>query len=111
MKIETANMTYVCETIGIGGWLPMSTLINPPPLVINGLHYVDFPHQMRKFMLNLASGEPLSLVQELPCFVNTIKMKLMLVTDFDLCVHDLISGCLFHIFMVELCRCQLFCYL
>jgi hypothetical protein len=29
---------------------------------------------MRKFLLNLAPGETLSLVQELPCFDNLIKM-------------------------------------
>jgi hypothetical protein len=29
---------------------------------INGIHCVEFPHQMRKFVLNLALGEPLALV-------------------------------------------------
>jgi hypothetical protein len=66
---------------------------------------------MRKFLLNLAPGEPLSLVQELPHFDNTIKIKPMLVSVIDLCVHDMISGCMFHAFRVELCQCQLFFYL
>jgi hypothetical protein len=96
MKTETTKMTFVCELVGIGGWPPISTWINPPPLGRNGLHCIEFPHQMRKFLLNLASGEPLALVQELPCFDNTIKLKLLLVSSLDLCVHDLISGFLFH---------------
>jgi len=43
------------------GWPPISTWINLPS-GSNGIHYVEFPHQMRKFLLNLASGEPLALV-------------------------------------------------
>jgi hypothetical protein len=62
-------------------------------------------------MLNLALGETLSLVQDLPRFDNMIKLKLLLVSTLDLCFHDLISGCLFHEVRVELCRCQLFFYL
>jgi hypothetical protein len=66
---------------------------------------------MRTFLLNLASGEPLSLVQELPCFDNMIKLELLLVISLDLCVHDLISGFFFHAIWVELCHCELFLYL
>jgi hypothetical protein len=51
---------------------------------------------MRKFLLNLAIGEPLALVQELPRFDNTIKLKLLLASTLDLCIHDIISGCMFH---------------
>jgi hypothetical protein len=66
---------------------------------------------MRKFLLNLAPGEPLALVKELPHFDNMIKLKLLLAISLDLCVHDMISGFLFHAVMVEICQCQLFCYL
>jgi hypothetical protein len=66
---------------------------------------------MRKFLLNLALGEPLSLVQELLFFDNPINLDPLLVISFDLCVHDLIIGCMFHIVKVELYWFQLFCYL
>ena len=54
------------EPVGKGGRPPISIWINPPSLLRNGFHYIEFPHQMRKFLLNLAPGEPLALVQELP---------------------------------------------
>jgi hypothetical protein len=54
------------ELVGIGGWPPISTWINTPPLGSNGIHCVEFPHQVRKLLLDLALGEPLSLVYELP---------------------------------------------
>jgi hypothetical protein len=91
-----AKMKNACALVGIGGWPPISTWINPPPLGINGLHCIEFPHQLRKFMLNLAPGEPLALVQELPCFDNPIKLDPLLVSSIDLCIHNLISGCMFH---------------
>ena len=50
------------EPVGKGGWPLISIWINPPCLGINGLHCVEVPHQMRKFLLNLAPGEPLALV-------------------------------------------------
>jgi len=53
-------------------------------------------------MLNLAPSEPLALVQALPCFDNTIKLKLLLASSLDLCAHDLISGCMFHAVMVDI---------
>jgi hypothetical protein len=62
-----------------------------------------------KFLLNLASGEPLSLVQEFPCLDNPIKLDPLLVSALDLCVHYLISGGLFHAVMVEICYFHLFC--
>jgi hypothetical protein len=96
----------VFRASGIGGWPPISTWINPPSLGRNGLHCVEFPHQMRKFRLNLASGEPLALVQELPCFDDSIKMDPFLSSALDLCVHNLIIGFLLHAVRVELCWCQ-----
>jgi hypothetical protein len=68
-----------------------------PPLGRNGIHCIEYPHQMRKFLLNVAPGEPLALVQELPRFDNSIKLKLMLVSFLDLCIHDMISGFMFHV--------------
>jgi hypothetical protein len=79
------------EPVGKGGWPPISTWINPPSLGSNGLHCVEFPHQMRKFLLNLAPGEPLALVQELPCFDNSIKLDPLLSSALDLCVHNMIT--------------------
>jgi hypothetical protein len=93
-----------------GGWPLISTWINPPSLERNGLHCVEFPHQMRKFLLNLAPGEPLALVQELPCFDDSIKLDLLLSSALDMCFHNLITGCLLYAVGVELYWCQLFCY-
>jgi hypothetical protein len=62
-------------------------------------------------MFNLAPSETLVLVQELPCFDNTIKLKLLLASYLDLCVHDLISGLFFHATKVEIYQCKLFYYL
>jgi hypothetical protein len=66
---------------------------------------------MRKFLLNLAPGEPLALVQELPCFDNSIKLDPLLSGSLDLCVHNMIIGFFLHIVRVELYWCQLLCYL
>jgi hypothetical protein len=65
---------------------------------------------MRKFLLNLAPGEPLALVQELPFFDDSIKMVPLLSSALDLCVQNLIIGFLLYAFGVELCCCQLLCY-
>jgi hypothetical protein len=62
-------------------------------------------------MLNLAPGEPLALVQELPFFDNSIKMDPLLVSYLDLCVHNMIIGFLLYAVRVELYWCQLFFYL
>ena len=51
---------------------------------------------MRKFLLNLVPGEPLSLVQELASFDNPIQLDLLLASVFDLHVHDAICGGLFY---------------
>jgi hypothetical protein len=98
------------EPTGKGGWTSISTWINTPSLGINGLHRVEFPHQMRKFLLNLAPGEPLALVQEFPCFDDSIKLDPLLSIALDMCVHNLITGCLLYAVGVELCWHQLFCY-
>ena len=99
------------ETVGKGGWTPISIWINTPSLGINGIHCVDFPLQIRKFLLNLAPGEPLALVQELPCFDNSIKMDPLLSRALDPCVHNMITGFLLNSFRVDLCWCQLLFYL
>jgi hypothetical protein len=62
-------------------------------------------------MLNLAPGEPLALVQELPYFEDLIKMDPLLSSALDLCVHNLINGCLLCTVGVELYWCQLFFYI
>jgi hypothetical protein len=99
------------EPVGIGGRPPKSIWINMPPLGINGIHCIEFPRQMRKFLLNLVLGEPLALVQELPCFDNLIKLDPLLVSVLDLFVYNIIIGCLLYAFGVELFWCQLFFYL
>jgi hypothetical protein len=66
---------------------------------------------MMKFLLNLALGEPLALAQELPCFDNSIKLDPLLVSALDMFVHNLIIGFMLYVVKVELCSCQLFCYL
>jgi hypothetical protein len=99
------------ERVGKGGWPPISTWINNPSLGINGIHFVDFPHHMRKFLLNLAPGEPLVLVQELPCFDDSIKLDPLLSISLDLCVQNLIIGCLLHAIRVDIYWFQLLCYL
>jgi hypothetical protein len=98
------------EPIGKGGWPLISTWINPPSLGSNGLHCVEFPHQMRKCLLNLAPGEPLALVHELPFFDDSIKMDPLLSSALDLCVHNLIDGCLLYAVGFELYWCHLFYY-
>ena len=98
------------EPVGKGGWPSISIWINPPSLGRNGIHCVEFPHQMRKFLLNLAPGEPLALVEEMPYFDDSIKMDPLLSSALDLCVQNLICGCLLYAVRVELCWCQLLCY-
>jgi hypothetical protein len=97
------------EPVGIGGRPPKSIWINPPPLGSNGLHCIEFPHQMRKFLLNLAPGEPLALVQELPCFDNLIKLDPLLASALDLFVHNMITGCMLYVVGVDLFGVSLFC--
>jgi hypothetical protein len=61
-------------------------------------------------VLNMILSEPLSLVQELPFFENLIKMDPLLSSSLDLCVHNMIIGCMFHAFKVDLCSFQFFFY-
>jgi hypothetical protein len=77
---------------------------------MNGLHFIDLPHHMRKFLLNLASGEPLALVQELPYFDDSIKLDPLLSSALDMSVHNMIVGFLLYTFGVDICWCQLFFY-
>jgi hypothetical protein len=60
------------ELVGKGGWPSISTWINLPSLGINGTHYIECLHEMRKLLLNLVPGEPFALVKELACFDNSI---------------------------------------
>jgi hypothetical protein len=55
------------EPVGIGGWPPISTWINPPSLGRNGLHCVEFPRERGKHLLNLNLGELLALLEKLRC--------------------------------------------
>jgi hypothetical protein len=66
---------------------------------------------MRKFILNLAPGEPLALVQELPCFDNLINLDPLLASGLELFFHNTITGCMLYAFGVDLFWFQLFCYL
>jgi hypothetical protein len=66
---------------------------------------------MRKFLLSLALGEPLALVEELSCFDDSVKMDPLLSSSLDLCVHNMINGFLVHAVRVEFCWCQFLCYL
>jgi hypothetical protein len=62
---------------------------------------------VRKFPLNLASGEPLTLVQKFPYLDNPIKLDPLLESALELCVHYLIIGCMLRVVKVEICSCQL----
>jgi hypothetical protein len=97
------------ERVGKGGWPLIPTWINPPSLGRNGLHFIEFPCQMRKFLLNLAPGEPLTLVQEMPCFDDSIMLDPLLSSALDLCFHNLIIGFMLHAVRIDLCWCQLLC--
>jgi hypothetical protein len=109
---KTAKLeNYQNDLVGICGRPSKSIWINTPPLGINGIHCIEFPHQMRKFLLNLAPGEPLALVQELPCFDNLIKLDPLLASSLELFFHNMITRFLLYIVGVELYWCQLFFYL
>ena len=108
-KLPKLSKNYF-ELVGKGRWTPIYIWINPTLLGSNGLHCIEVPHQMRKFLLNLAPGDPLALVQELPCFNDLIKMGPLLLSALDLCVHNIIIGFLLYAVGVELYWCQLFFY-
>ena len=90
------------ELVEKGGWPLISTWINPPSLGSNGLHCIEVPHQIREFLLNLAPGEPLALVQELPYFDDSIKLDHLLSSSLDMYVNNLIIGCLLYAIGVEI---------
>jgi hypothetical protein len=99
------------ELVGIGGRTPTSIWINTPPLGINGLHCIEYPHQVRKFLLNLVPSEPLVLVQDMLCFDNSIKLDPLVSGALDLCFDNIITGCLLHEVKVDIYWCQLLCYI
>jgi len=70
------------------------------PLGINGLHCVEFLHEMGKLLLNFVPGELLALVQELANFDKSIPLDLLLVSILDMCVCDPINYGMFHVVWV-----------
>jgi hypothetical protein len=55
------------DPVGKGGWPPISTWINPPPLGINGIHCVECLGEREKCLLNLDLDELLALLEKLRC--------------------------------------------
>ena len=62
---------------------------------------------MRKFLLNLALGEPLALVKELFFFDESIKMDTLMLSNLDMCVQNMFIGFLLHAVRVDICWFQL----
>jgi hypothetical protein len=89
----------------------VSCKIITPPLGINGICFIEFPHQTRKFLFNLTLGEPLALVQELPFFDNSIKLDYLVSGSLNLCVHNFFTIFLSHAVRVDICWFQLLFYL
>jgi hypothetical protein len=58
---------------------------------------------MRNFLLNLAPSEPLALVQELPCFDDSLKLDTLIENDLDMFVYNVINGFLLYVVWVDLC--------
>ena len=52
----------------------------------------EFPHQMGALLLNLMLCEPLSWVDEFPCFENSIELEILTENALNLCFHDPING-------------------
>jgi hypothetical protein len=46
---------------------------------------------MEKLLLNLAPGEPLALVNKLPCFDDPIELYVLLAGAFHLCIYNSIN--------------------
>ena len=57
------------EPVEKGGWPPISTWINPPSLGSNGLHWIEFPGEREKHLLNLHLRELLALLDTSHCSV------------------------------------------
>jgi len=62
-KLKTAKNSklsklpeHCFEPIEKGGWPPISTWINPPSLGRNGVHFLEFPRDKEKCLLNLHLG-------------------------------------------------------
>ena len=89
----------------------MSTWISPPSLGSNGLYCIKCQEQVRKLLLNLTPSEPLALAKKLLGFDNPIELDVLLLSALHLCIHDLINGRMFQTIKVELCWCQLLCYI
>ena len=53
------------ESVGKGGWPPISTWINPTLLGSNVLYCVEFPGEREKRLLNLHLDELLALLEKL----------------------------------------------
>jgi hypothetical protein len=53
------------ELVGIGGWPPISTWINPTSLGSNGIQCVEFLGEREKHLLNLHIDELLALLEKL----------------------------------------------
>ena len=51
---------------------------------------------MRKLLLNLVPGEPLSMVEEFASFGNPVELDILLESVLDLHGHDKICGGMFH---------------
>ena len=68
---KNSKLSKLSETcfgpVGEGGWPPLSTWINPPSLGSNGLHYVEFPGERGKQLLNLNLGDLLALLEKWHC--------------------------------------------
>jgi hypothetical protein len=53
------------EPVGLAGWPPISTRINPPSLGSNGIHCVEFLGDRGKCLLNLNLAKLFSLMEKL----------------------------------------------
>lgn len=67
------------------------------------LHYIKFPHKMRKLLLRLALSEPLALVNKFTFFDNPIELYVLLEGIIFLSVHDSINFYLFNLVEIEFC--------
>lgn len=92
---------------GIGWWPPISTWISVPPIRSSGPHCGECLHEVRRLLLKLILGEPLTLVQKLVLINNLIQLDTLLASVLNLCVHDSNSCGLFTAIWFDLYWCQL----
>jgi hypothetical protein len=71
----------------------------------------QFPSSDGKLLLNLAPGEPFSLVKKFPCFDDPIDLYGLLVSSFHIFIHDFITCILLKEVMVDFCSVQVLRYL